>query len=183
VSAYLLEIHGETRFGRDFASGRLLPQPDEQQCTIYLALVEDLQRRGLYAYELSNFARQGESARHNSIYWRREPYLGIGASAHSVAKERRWWNHADARRHCAELELGNAPTADSEAIDATAKADEELLLGLRTLTGVPLSRLQAKSASLQALIGEGLGSADSTHFRLTPPGWLLLDQIVAQLAQ
>jgi oxygen-independent coproporphyrinogen-3 oxidase len=181
VSAYLLELHGETRFGRDFARGKLLPQPDEEQCAIYLALVDALAARGLAAYELSNFARPNEEARHNSIYWTREPYLGLGASSHSFAHEHRWWNHADARRYCAELESDAAPTADFERLDERARADERLLLGLRTRRGLALSELP-ESPLTRALCGEGLAQVDSERFRLSPAGWLLLDQIVAQLA-
>ena len=181
VSAYLLELHSETRFGRDFARGALLPQPDEEQCAIYLALVDRLAKSGLAAYELSNFALAGHEARHNSIYWRREPYLGLGASSHSFAQERRWWNHADAGRYCTRLEAAMPPTEDSEHIDAAARADEELLLGLRTQAGISLGRLGA-TGMIDALVREGLGAVVSDRFRLTVHGWLLLDQIVAQLA-
>ena len=58
----------------------------------YLIGVDMLTNSGFVQYEISNFAKPGYQARHNSTYWSGKPYLGIGPSAHSFdgIKTRSW---------------------------------------------------------------------------------------------
>lgn len=182
VSGYLLEIHADTRFGRDAAAGRLVPRPDDDQAEIYLRAVDWLQERGFAAYELSNFCQPGCESRHNQRYWKRLPYFGLGASAHSFHAERRWENHRDAGRYCDQLERGEAPVAATEEISAEQRRLEEVLLGLRMAEGIPLSRVAGREMLLAAWAAEGLVVRRGGRVAATPKGWLVLDRIVAQLA-
>jgi oxygen-independent coproporphyrinogen-3 oxidase len=46
-------------------------------------LLDFAEASGFEAYEISNFAKEGYRAIHNSNYWKGIPYLGFGPSAHS----------------------------------------------------------------------------------------------------
>ena len=88
VSVYMLEVDEDSRLGAEvMAFGKRYGAPDipsdDQIADFYEIAVERLARAGIARYEISNFARPGFESRHNLKYWRREPYLGFGADAHS----------------------------------------------------------------------------------------------------
>jgi oxygen-independent coproporphyrinogen-3 oxidase len=181
VSAYLLEIHRATRFGRDVAAGRWTPQPDEQQSELYLRAGDWLAARGFGAYELSNYAQPGFESKHNSRYWERKPYLGLGASSHSFFGERRLWNLADASAYCERVEAGQLPLEDQEILGDHERHSEAILLGLRTAAGISLELCRGADSLLAAWRREGLVECSDTRLRATPRGWLVLDHLVSQL--
>ena len=183
LSAYLLEIHPETRFGREVAQGRWTPRPGEEQAASYLSAVEFLGSAGFEHYELSNFARAGKTSKHNQSYWEGTSYLGLGASAHSFDGLRRWWNLSDAGAWCEALEQGRSPEAGSEILDAAQRRDEEILLGLRTCRGLDPHWLQGRRALWDAWIEAGYAEIAAGRPRLTPQGWLVMDEIARVLAQ
>lgn len=85
LSCYSLIIEEGTPFYRWHQMGRL-PRPDEEEeLAMYQAAIEAAEGVVLAQYEISNFARPGHQSRHNLIYWRNQPYLGLGPGAHS------WW--------------------------------------------------------------------------------------------
>jgi len=183
LSAYLLEIHPETRFGRDVAQRRWTPRPGEEQAASYLSAVEYLGSVGFEHYELSNFARAGKTSKHNQSYWAGTSYLGLGASAHSFDGSQRWWNLSDAGGWCEALEQGHSPVAGSEVLGAAQRRDEEILLGLRTCRGLDPHWLQGRRALWDAWIGAGYAEIAAGRPRLTPKGWLVMDEIAPVLAQ
>lgn len=65
----------------------------------YLLACEFLKTYGYRRYEISNFSLPGFECRHNLKYWRGKPYLGIGASAASFYRNRRWKNFSDINRY------------------------------------------------------------------------------------
>lgn len=183
LSAYLLEVHAGTRFGRDVDAGRWHPRPDEDQAETYLRLVEDLAGRGFEHYEVSNFSLPERASRHNQAYWGGGSYCGLGASAHSYRSDERWWNLADARAWCLRIEAGEEGSAGREFLDADTRRDEELLLGLRTRAGLDPRWREGREALWDAWESSGLVEPGSERPRLTPQGWLVMDQIVERLSR
>jgi oxygen-independent coproporphyrinogen-3 oxidase len=181
ISAYLLEIHPETRFGRDVVAGRWKPQPDARQEALYLRLVQELEGRGLIAYELSNFARPGHESQHNRGYWSREPYLGLGSSAHSYVGDCRWANLADAGRYCRVIEGGEPALQFVEPLGEEQIRAERILLGLRTRHGIPKEWLGPRATLCEELANAGLLRIGDVQVAATPRGWLVLDEIAARL--
>lgn len=182
LSAYILEIHADTRFGRDVAAGRWAPLPDDDQAEQYLRMVDELVARGFEAYELSNFAQPGHHSRHNSRYWSRERYLGLGPSAHSYDGGRRWWNERDTRRWCEGVEASGRAVEARETLDWKAVRHERLLLGLRRREGVPSSWLEGQGALVDRLVGAGLLRREDDRVAATGEGWLVLDDLVLRLS-
>jgi oxygen-independent coproporphyrinogen-3 oxidase len=85
-----LRAHDRKALGR-LAGRQPAPDPDTQADMFQLAC-SMLRDAGYGHYEVSNWARPGYECRHNLGYWRRQPYLGLGAGAHSYRDDRRWWN-------------------------------------------------------------------------------------------
>ncbi len=105
VSVYMLEVDDDSNLGREllvlgsrYGAGAVPCEDDIAD--FYETAVERLQRTGIHRYEISNFARPGFESRHNLKYWRREPYLGFGADAHSFDGELRWQNKESAVEYC-----------------------------------------------------------------------------------
>ena len=84
VSLYSLTYEPETPLAQLVQSGKVRPNPPQQDEEIWFRGVEELHRRGYIHYEISNFCRREKECRHNLRYWRLEPYLGVGPGAVST---------------------------------------------------------------------------------------------------
>jgi oxygen-independent coproporphyrinogen-3 oxidase len=177
VSVYMLEIDDDSRLGSELRSGGrrygAADVPDEDQTVeFYEQAVDRLAAFGLARYEISNFARPGHASIHNLKYWRREPYLGFGADAHSF----------DGRLRRANVESPQeyANTATPH-LEATPVVDEEerFFVGLRLLEGVELSPADEArhGAVIARFVGDGLLERDGPRVRLTRRGVLLSNEV------
>jgi oxygen-independent coproporphyrinogen-3 oxidase len=110
------------------------------------AFYETAQRHLAYAgyhhYEISNWAKPGYQSRHNLKYWRREPYLGFGAGAHSFVASHRWANAHDAACYVSAIEAERLPLEQHEIVTAKKALEEELFLGLRQLDGIDVGKIE-----------------------------------------
>lgn len=143
ISAYSLTVEEGTRLGKQVELGRI-DVPDDEVVSDHFDLVKSkLIKSGHRQYEVSNFAIPGKEAVHNSNYWRHVNYLGLGPSAHSLfwtgTGARRWSNKKDIKLYLArEWDLLQEEITDLSLEDL---AEERLMLGLRTIWGVPESEL------------------------------------------
>ena len=182
VSLYGLTVEYGTQLGRAVREGKESPVDEEQYRREFLRAAEVLTAAGYVHYEVSNFARPGREARHNAVYWRGDPYLGLGNGAHSFAAPVRRWNVRDWEEYLMRLAAGAAPEVEREVVDVEGDALERAWLGLRTRSGIPWSALGSKQESLvRRWVSEGLAEGSNGHFRLTVEGWLLLDQLAVDL--
>jgi len=156
VSIYLLEVDEESRLGSELLRGgtkysaSAVPT-DEQMAEFYDLARAQLSHAGYQQYEISNFAKPGFASQHNRKYWRREPYLGFGAGAHSFSGTQRWANAHDAAAYVQAIASGKVPLEQLEDISAGQALEEELFLGLRQLEGIDLARLErAYGTSLES---------------------------------
>jgi oxygen-independent coproporphyrinogen-3 oxidase len=129
-----------TLFGKQHAKG-LLPLPDEETSVQqFLYLHHTLEQAGYEHYEVSNFARKGFRAVHNSGYWQGVPYTGIGPSAHSYDGKSRQWNVANNIRYIEAIENGQPPF-EREELTPEMRFNEYLLTSLRTADGADLQHI------------------------------------------
>lgn len=141
LSAYHLTIEPRTFFGRQ----GLQPVDESVSEEQFRILRETLSAAGFEHYEVSNFARPGFRARHNSSYWHGEPYLGAGPSAHSYdGARRRRWNVADNRRYLAGEPPGEERLTDTDLLN------EYLMTRLRTAEGISTDFIAARFGAEQA---------------------------------
>ena len=187
VSTYSLTIEEGTRLEKQVASGRVRPQPEDEEAEQFSLGIEALSQAGYDQYEVSNFARPGHRCRHNSAYWSRGEYLGVGMSAHSHLKGVRSWNCANLHEYMSVVGRGGSAVAGQEVIDLSTENRERLFLGLRTRDGVALSgreRLRLGNELRQLpLVTEGYLEVGDSHLRLTPKGMPVADAVSVEMAE
>jgi oxygen-independent coproporphyrinogen-3 oxidase len=150
---------------------------EDRYAAEFLEADTGLGRAGYEHYEVSNYSLPGRRARHNSAYWRRAPFIGIGPSAHSGWGANRQWNLREWAAYERAMAAGGSPVADTERLDEEAVALEELYLGLRTREGVSGERVRPETTRLWT--EAGWATASGGVVRLTPEGWLRLDALTA----
>lgn len=201
VSLYGLSVEKGARLFRDVESGRT-PRPSSARYREeYLAAAELFVAAGYEHYEVSNFALPGFASRHNSAYWTGASYLGLGNGAHSFHDGRRWWNERDWEAYRALVAQNGHGRAGEERPSPDQSRLESLWLGLRTARGLDLVALETADAdsrnavdgrsvdsrrdAVDRLVGgwtaRGLAVRDGTTVRLTPTGWLALDDLTVEL--
>ena len=142
-----------------------------------------IESQGFEHYEISNAARPGYRALHNSAYWTGRPYVGLGPGAHSFDGPTRRANVPDLRRYLEAVEAGADAPHTQEDLTPAMRHEERILVGLRLCDGVSIEGLGLRSrhALLERLDAAGLARLEDDRFRLTPRGWLVSDSIVLQL--
>jgi oxygen-independent coproporphyrinogen-3 oxidase len=178
LSVYGLTVEPGTPLGRWTARAEVVPAPDERYAAEFLLAHERLTAAGYGHYEVSNYSRAGFRARHNSAYWRRAPFIGLGPSAHSGFGRRRRWNLPAWAAYERAVLAGLPVTEAEEVLDDAQVRLEELYLGLRTVDGLPAAVLGSPAAWHDAGWAERRGD----RIVLTPEGWLRLDALVRSAA-
>jgi oxygen-independent coproporphyrinogen-3 oxidase len=151
VSAYALTVDAEALaeevpLARLWRQGRLPLPSDEEVVAQSRAIRAALRRAGLRRYEVSNYAKPGFASAHNQLYWESASYLGLGVGAFGClqgAVGRRWGNHRSPGAYFEAIEAGRLPTAEEELLGAHERAEERVMLALRTRRGLPIAELTA----------------------------------------
>jgi oxygen-independent coproporphyrinogen-3 oxidase len=179
LSLYGLTVEPHTALGHWTRRGETTPVDEDSYAAEFLAAHQALTVRGYQHYEVSNAARPGHRARHNSGYWHRAPFIGLGPSAHSGFAGERRWNLRDWSAYQRVVVAGGSPIGGKELLDSTAVELEQLYLGLRTTEGLPGERVPFPLRIQWERAGWATSSDDLV--RLTPEGWLRLDALVASI--
>ncbi len=147
-------------------------------------------RRACASYEVSNYARPGAESRHNLVYWRYGDYAGIGPGAHGrlTLDGRRMATEAERlpEKWLAAVEQRGSSIALTDI--STDAAREHLLMGLRLAEGIDLAAYRERwnvapsSSRIADLSADGLIAVDGTRLRATARGRLVLNAVIAQLA-
>lgn len=140
-SAYSLTVEEKTPLEAYIRKGKIAGVADEVAPRQFELLMDMAATHGYEHYEISNFARPGHQAKHNSNYWNGSKYLGIGPSAHSFDGEKRWWNVSNNSKYIQAIKAGKLP-AESENLDLRTRYNEYILTALRTAKGVSVTSLQ-----------------------------------------
>ena len=191
ISIYLLEIDEGSRLGKESLAGGnrysadAIPSEDAM-AESYESACARLADAGYEHYEISNWGLPGFRSRHNLKYWRREPYIGVGAGAHSFDGARRWSNVHDSAKYVACIESGISPREQIEPVTQQQALEEELFLGLRQLEGIDLAGVEKKyGVSLQARIAglreQGLLEMDGANLRLAPAHLTVSNEVFVEL--
>lgn len=178
LSLYGLTVESHTPLGRWVDRGQASPAPEERYAEEFLQAHATLADAGYRHYEVSNYGLPGQEARHNSAYWSRAAYLGLGPSAHSAAGALRWWNLRDWTAWSRAIEAGESGVAGEERLDPSSIHLENLYLGLRTDAGVPADWVFPDLRRAWGVAGWAVEAAG--RLTLTAEGWLRLDSLVGQ---
>ena len=182
LSAYQLSIEEDSALAEQVAKGRYTEASEEACRRQYDRLCERMARAGFHHYEVSNFARPGFEAVHNSAYWRRIPYLGLGPGAHSAYAQNpeegvnlRVWNSC---------EPVHWKEAGREMLSPEQILEETLMLGLRTSRGLPENWMRAHcdTRALERLLAAGaLEKGPEGTIRIAEHHFFVSDEIIAEL--
>ncbi len=191
VSVYMMEIDEGSRLGLEVLQGgtrysaRDLPS-EEEMAEFYENAQAILKAVGYQQYEISNWAMPGFASQHNLKYWKREPYLGFGAGAHSFSGTQRWANVHDAAAYVAAINAGRSATENVEHVSREQAFEEELFLGLRQLGGIDLRRIQHEySVNLEEKVGRlasaGMIEREGELVRLAPGKLSISNEVIVEL--
>ena len=181
LSFYGLTIEPVTPLGKWTARGEAVALDDERAAAEFLMANARLVSAGYAHYEVSSAALPGRRARHNSAYWRRAPFIGLGPSAHSGFADARRWNVRNWEEYRQRAEAGQSLVAEEEVLDPEQINLEDLYLGLRTSDGLAADRVPG--AALRSWTEAGWAHLADSRVALTPEGWLRLDALVASLSR
>lgn len=173
VSAYALTVEPGTALAVQVEQGRVTMPGEEEVVRQYHALCQQFQTAGFRQYEVSNFALPGYESKHNSRYWDRTPYLGLGPAAHSFDGKKRRWNNPDG-------------TVGEETLTPADAYNELLMTALRTVRGLPLAAVPEEQKErlrrgMQPYIACGWIKQEGDFYRPTTEGLLHADGMAAAL--
>lgn len=185
LSCYALTVEAKTPLDKMIRQHQTENINPEKQSEQFLLLMQWMEEAGYEHYEISNFAKPGWRSRHNSSYWKRKNYLGIGPSAHSFNGTERQWNISNNNIYIESMNKGIIPF-EKEVLTATQKMNEYIMTSLRTMEGLNFERLdEVDAAKLKAasrkFIESALMKSESNSLILTKEGKLLADGIAAAL--
>ena len=210
ISAYQLSIEEGSALAKMVADGRYVEASEEQCRRQYDILCRCLGRSGYHHYEISNFAKPGFEAVHNSAYWRRAPYIGLGPGAHSLTGNVRSWNSQELpHRQQDETSSCNPDRISSCNPDSTSCQTssrnpsgklatysrnfetlspedirvERIMLSLRTDKGLEAAELYslADRAVINSLLSEGALEKQGGSIRIPESRLFTSDEIIREL--
>ena len=182
ISAYQLSIEEGSALAKMVADGRYVEASEEQCRHQYDVLCQSLRQAGYHHYEISNFARLGFEAVHNSAYWSRVPYIGLGPGAHSLTGDIRSWNSQELPHRSTD----GSPSTYSRTSETLSPEDirvERIMLSLRTDKGLEAAELYslADRAVINSLLSEGALEKQGGSIRIPESRLFTSDEIVREL--
>lgn len=174
VSCYQLSVEGDSTLARMVEKGQYNPADDEKCAAQYKVLCAKLGEAGYRHYEISNFAKPGFEARHNSGYWARMPYVGLGPSAHSFRDPMRSWNTPALTGY----------TRSSEILSDEDRLVETVMLSLRTSRGIDGNHLRrvCDPDNVDRMVREGgLILMEGGKYRIPEDHFFTSDAIIREL--
>lgn len=210
ISAYQLSIEEGSALAKMVADGRYVEASEEQCRRQYDILCRCLGRSGYHHYEISNFAKPGFEAVHNSAYWRRAPYIGLGPGAHSLTGNVRSWNSQELP-HCQQDETSSCNpdrisscNPDSTSCQTSSRNPsgklatysrnfetlspedirvERIMLSLRTDKGLEAAELYSLAGRtvINSLLSEGALEKQGGSIRIPESRLFTSDEIIREL--
>lgn len=208
LSIYSLIVEPGTPLHRQVAQGNVPQLDDDMAADMYEVTIDTLATAGYVQYEISNWAKADDNphwqspalaSAHNLIYWRNQPYLGVGAGAHGTINGQRWANVKRPQSYMGRVETGGElglarDEKTFEDIPRQTAMVEHMMLGLRLVRegvnaadfearfGVSLPEQYPKAVAygLERELTEWIDSPTGRRLRLTRQGRFLANQVVVQ---
>ncbi len=195
LSCYALTIEEKTALAHFVKSGKAKQPDDDHAATQFEMLMEQMNKYGYDHYEISNFAKPGFYAVHNSSYWKGKNYLGVGPAAHSFDGSSRQWNIPNNAFYIRAIEaISNGmeppkPLFEKEVLSLAQRFNEYVMTGMRTIWGCSEKKIDSFGDSLkthfiekiQLYLQSGHMIQKQGSFVLTSKGKLLADQIASEI--
>ena len=190
VSSYALTVEPKTALEKWIQNGKVTQPEEAEQNQEFYYMSDFLKQNGFDHYEISNFGKPGFHSRHNSAYWKSAPYLGIGPSAHSYnGNLERSWNIANNPLYIKNINQNILPK-ETEILSEKDRFNEMLMIGLRTIWGVDLNKINQNFSSqitdyfnqeIKNKLESGILIIENNHLKIPGKHWFLADGIASDL--
>lgn len=187
ISAYCLTVEPKTALFQEVKKKRLITASDAEQSLQFELLIDVLSKNGFEQYEVSNFAKEENYARHNSNYWKGIPFIGVGPSAHSYNSNQRRWNVANNSLYYKNVSKNNT-WFTKEQLSEVDQWNELILTGFRTKWGVSKEKIkgfggfsEAEKKILSNYANENMLLEIDSAYLLSKKGLLFADAIAEKL--
>jgi len=189
ISCYCLTVEERTALYK-LIKNKKIAVVDENIASIHFTtLMKWALENSFEHYEISNFAKVGFRAKHNTNYWLNKNYLGIGPSAHSYKKNIRKFNIKNNIQYIHYIKNSQV-YFEQEFLTETQLFNEYILTNLRTSWGINLEHIKTNfenivlfdfEKKLKIQIEKNWILKTSTIYTLTTEGRFFADYIAAEL--
>lgn len=189
LSAYHLSYEEGTAFGLKLKRGQLAEVSEDESLKQFEILTAWAKTAEFEHYEISNFAQPGFRSRHNSSYWNRTIYLGIGPAAHSYNRITRSWNTANTAEYIKGIESAEC-VYEEEILSPADIFNDYVITALRTSSGIDMDYLQREQPQqmvdylknqAESFLKAGNIEYAGNHLKLTHSGIFISDEIMEAL--
>ena len=192
ISTYMLQVEQGTKLKALVDNGTVALPDEDLVIDMYNYIYDTLSKEGYNRYELSNFAKPTFESFHNSVYWKRKDYLGIGLAAHSYIEGTRFANTENINKYVSIIENEqNIPVEISKNLTKDELKEEFVMLSLRTKDGIDLEAYKKefnenlaskKKDTIATLIKYGyLILRNDNHLICSNKGFLVLNKLILEL--
>ena len=186
ISAYSLILEEGTPFYERYQEE---DQDENLDREIYSKTKTYLSQHGYHRYEISNYARADYESRHNSSYWRRTEYLGIGLGASSLLHNVRFHNEENLAKYMRLSSDYHNIRRSVEQLSVKEQMEEFMFLGLRMSVGIRKEEFRKQFGKeidtvygdvISKSIQEGLLQMSEEYLYLTDKGIDLSNMVLAR---
>ena len=189
ISSYALTVEEKTPLYYQILKKNIGPVDEQQSADQFKILMDEMLSYGYEQYEISNFCKDNSYSKHNSSYWKKNHYLGLGPSAHSYFGNSRLWNVSNNVKYIKALSASQLPLV-KENLNTQDMYNEYVMTSLRTKWGCSLIeiekdysrsylnyfKVQIKGHEMNGYIIENKGV-----YTLSEKGKLIADRITSDL--
>ncbi len=144
ISTYMLSLEDGTKLKAQVEKNEIKVSSDDEKVELFDYAAQLLKEKGFVRYEVSNFSVPGFEAKHNSKYWTRDEYIGIGLGAHSLISNERFYNKETFDEYYKDLDNGVLPHVNEATLDENEAEEEYIMLALRTNQGINIADYKSK---------------------------------------
>ena len=189
ISAYCLTVEPKTVLAHQVKIGSVKNVDEQHSSEQFEIMLDAMHSNDFVQYEISNFCKDGAYSKHNSSYWLKEKYLGLGPSAHSFNGSSRQWNISNNALYIQSLDKGEL-NFEKEELTINQCYNEYILTSLRTIWGIDLDYLEQAFGSgylsffieeVQPYIQSGHVLNEEKKIYLSDKGKLIADKISSDL--
>ena len=186
LSYYNLTYEPNTAMKQKLAMGQIMPVDEDTEAAMYELILSRMAEKNFDHYEISNWCKPNCPCEHNLMYWTNGNWVGGGPAAASHVAGWRWKNQPSLGPYLDSA--GQPPVIDVEHLPEAQRIGEVLMMHLRLLAGVPMSRLTElvpqgdwRYDKISELTQLGLLESIDEHLRLTRSGLLVGDAVLGEL--
>ncbi|MBP3596825.1 MAG: radical SAM family heme chaperone HemW [Clostridia bacterium] len=181
ISVYSLILEEGTVLEKKIALGELALPSEKEERLMYKRIKKMLEKNNYKHYEISNFAKEDFESKHNIACWNQEEYIGFGLASHSYLDGKRFSNIENLENYIRNIENNELEKniIIHEIQSEEEKKKEYMLLGLRKIDGVSISKFEQKFRinplfyfrfEISKLEENGLLEVDLDNIKLTKKG-------------